>query len=64
MSKVYEVKIQEDTRAYSFDVEGIRGEKEQSEESATYIEVLSFLKDMFKLVDFSHILKNSKRNIL
>ncbi|MGL5261357.1 MAG: hypothetical protein ACRC9P_03110 [Bacteroides sp.] len=62
MSKICEMKIQEDTRAYSLDVKEIN-EANRREESTTYIEVLSFLRDVFHLVDFSGIISNSKKKI-
>ena len=62
MSKICEMKMQEDTRAYSLDVKEI-SEANRREESATYIEVLSFLRDVFSLVDFSGIISNSKKKI-
>ena len=47
MSKICEMKIQEDTKAYTLDVEGMRRIQDEQMESTTYVEVLSFLKDMF-----------------
>ena len=63
MSKICEMKIQEDTKAYTLDVEGMRRIQDEQMESTTYVEVLSFLKDMFNLVDFSGIIKNSNKTI-
>lgn len=63
MSKFYEMKIQEDTRTYSLDVKEIIEANETRNESTTYVEVLSFLRDVFNLVDFSGIIKNSKKTI-
>lgn len=57
------MKIQEDTKAYTLDVEGMRRIQDEQMESTTYVEVLSFLKDMFNLVDFSGIIKNSNKTI-
>ena len=62
MSKIYEVQVQEDKGTYRFDSQNLGVMKEAEDESATYIEVLSFLRDIFKLVDFSSILKNSSKH--
>ena len=63
MSKICEMKIQEDTKTYALDVEKMRRMQDEQMESTTYVEVLSFLKDMFNLVDFSGIIKNSNKTI-
>lgn len=63
MSKICEMKIQEDTKTYTLDVDGMRRIQDEQMESSTYVEVLSFLKDMFNLVDFSGIIKNSNKTI-
>lgn len=57
------MKIQEDTKTYALDVEKMRRMQDEQMESTTYVEVLSFLKDMFNLVDFSGIIKNSNKTI-
>ncbi|EGJ70794.1 hypothetical protein Bcop_0576 [Bacteroides coprosuis DSM 18011] len=64
MSKICEMKIQEDTRIYTLGAKEIREANEVRNESATYVEVLSFLRDIFNLVDFSGIISNSKKTIL
>lgn len=63
MPKICEMNVQEDIKTYSIDVEEIAKAQDEKLESGTYIEVLSFLKDMFNLVDFSSIIKNSKKTI-
>lgn len=63
MSKIYEMEMQEESKTYFLDVQEM--EKVTKEDtSGTYIEVLSFLRDIFKLVDFSGIINNNKNNIL
>ena len=64
MSKICEMKIQEDTRIYTLGAKEISEANEVRNESATYVEVLSFLRDIFNLVDFSGIISNSKKTIL
>lgn len=63
MSKICEMKMQEETKSYFLNVNEINKINEVNE-SGTYIEVLSFLRDIFKLVDFSGIISNNKNNIL
>ncbi len=63
MSKIYEVKMQEESKTYFLDVKEIEKAKVEKD-SGTYIEVLAFLRDIFKLVDFSGIINNNKNNIL
>lgn len=64
MSKICEVKMQEDTRVYPLELREIREANKLSDESTTYVEVLSFIRDMLRLVDFSGILDNSNKTIL
>ena len=64
MSKICEVKMQEDTRIYPLELREIREANKLSDESTTYVEVLSFIRDMLRLVDFSGILDNSNKTIL
>ena len=64
MSKICEVKMQEDTRVYPLELREIREANKLSDESTTYVEVLSFIRDMLRLVDFLGILDNSNKTIL
>ncbi len=63
MSKICEMKMQEEAKTYFLDVNEIK-EATAEKESATYVEVLSFLRDIFKLVDFTGIINNNKNTIL
>ena len=63
MPKFCEMNVHEDVKTYSVDVKEISRAQEEKLESGTYIEVLSFIKDMFNLVDFSGIIRNSKKTI-
>ena len=63
MSKICEMKMQEEAKTYFLDVNEIK-EATAEKESATYVEVLSFLRDIFKLVDFTGIINKNKNTIL
>lgn len=63
MSKICEMKMQDDVKAYIVDAKEIK-EASSEKESSTYMEVMAFLRDIFALVDFSGIINNNKNNIL
>ncbi len=64
MSKICEMKIQKDRRVYPFDIKEIREASDFNDESTTYVEVMSFIRDLLKLVDFSRIINDSNKTIL